>query len=440
MPYYKFNRNDIFVNTVKLYPEVRFVIYSGSAYYNSTPNISGSFTGSIRCTYPGSVSLFEMNVDRGPLPTSPAPPDLPGLGRIGAHGAAVPNTGLIYPWIVKDGSRLNFRTNTQTNFNNLLPGEVITGAPYPYTSSISKYFYSATQPRYAFPQINPTPASGGDPEVVAGTAMVTKILTLKNTINYYRYLSPQFEYSSSADSIAAGIHNRSFDNSSLGLVSVPSIFYGSSIKKGTVNLEVYYTGSLIARAQDINQNGELIQTYGTSSLSSSVVGLVLYSEGFLILTASSPLAPAASSDNYTGTSDQPRWTYFAQSISGSIIAPKTTFVMEMSGTTDTQVVTMLATAPKGELNHSNNPSYLSSSTDTYVSTGSSGYIQSDTRPIKNIVSSAYADPAAEFEKTTYISKVGVYDDNYNLIGVAKVATPVKKTVNRDFTFKIKLDI
>ena len=45
-----------------------------------------------------------------------------------------------------------------------------------------------------------------------------------------------------------------------------------------------------------------------------------------------------------------------------------------------------------------------------------------------------------FEKTTYISKVGVFDKNKNLIGVAKVATPVKKTVNRDFTFKMKLDI
>ena len=63
-----------------------------------------------------------------------------------------------------------------------------------------------------------------------------------------------------------------------------------------------------------------------------------------------------------------------------------------------------------------------------------------TRPIKNIVSSSYPDPTGSFEKTTYISKIGIYDEDKNLIGIAKVATPVKKTVERDFTFKIKLDI
>ena len=33
-----------------------------------------------------------------------------------------------------------------------------------------------------------------------------------------------------------------------------------------------------------------------------------------------------------------------------------------------------------------------------------------------------------------------YDDNQNLIAIAKMATPIKKTAERDFTFKIKLDI
>ena len=64
MSFYKFNRNDVFTNTLKLYPEVKFVIYSGSAYYNNTPNISGSFTGSIRLTDAGNISLYELNVDR----------------------------------------------------------------------------------------------------------------------------------------------------------------------------------------------------------------------------------------------------------------------------------------------------------------------------------------------------------------------------------------
>ena len=96
--------------------------------------------------------------------------------------------------------------------------------------------------------------------------------------------------------------------------------------------------------------------------------------------------------------------------------------------------------PKAEFNHSNNPSYVQFSTGSHVSTGSYGYIQDQQRVIKNIVSSSYPDPTGSFKKTTYISSIGIYDENKNLIGIAKVATPVKKIEDREFTFKLKLDI
>ena len=60
--------------------------------------------------------------------------------------------------------------------------------------------------------------------------------------------------------------------------------------------------------------------------------------------------------------------------------------------------------------------------------------------IKNTVSSSYVDPTGSFEKQTFISKVGVYDKDRNLLGVAKMATPIKKTQNRNLTFKIKMDV
>ena len=44
-----------------------------------------------------------------------------------------------------------------------------------------------------------------------------------------------------------------------------------------------------------------------------------------------------------------------------------------------------------------------------------------------------------FKKQTFISKIGIYDEHRNLVGVAKVATPVKKAEDRDLTFKLKLD-
>ena len=432
MPYYKFDKNDVFVNTLKLYPDAKFVIYNGSSSYNSTPHVSGAFTSSVRLTNADAVSLYELNVDRRDHTT-------------GRSIGQVEDRSIIYPWVVKDGSRLNFRTNASTAFAAELPGTVITGALYPYTSSISKMYYSSTAKRVESAAITNDPAVGVQIEEYG---IVSHLRALKNTINYYRYLSPQFEYSSSADSIAGGISNRDFDSSSVGLVSIPSIFYGNNIKKGTVNLEIYYTGSLIARAEDTLRNGELIQTYGgttdAASAVGTVVGLVLYNEGFLILTSSLDLSNstdyylAAASDG--GALLAPNWTYFANSISGSVEAPNTSFIMNMSGTVDTQVLTMFATAPKGLLNHSNNPSYLQKGMAQKISTGSHGYFEDDTQKVKNVVSSSYIDPTGSFEKTTYISKVAIYDKNRNLLGVAKTATPIKKTVNRDFTFKIKLDI
>jgi hypothetical protein len=55
-------------------------------------------------------------------------------------------------------------------------------------------------------------------------------------------------------------------------------------------------------------------------------------------------------------------------------------------------------------------------------------------------SASYSDPTGSLVKTTYITKIGIYDDKKKLIGVASVAKPVKKTEDRDLTFKLKLDI
>jgi hypothetical protein len=43
-------------------------------------------------------------------------------------------------------------------------------------------------------------------------------------------------------------------------------------------------------------------------------------------------------------------------------------------------------------------------------------------------------------KQVFISEVGIFDEQKNLIGIAKVAKPVKKTEERDLTFKIKIDL
>jgi hypothetical protein len=402
MPYYKFKRNEVFKNTLKTYPSVKFVVYSGSAYYNNTPNMSGEFADVVRLASGSDISLYELNIDRVSSSTGRT------IGQVN-------DNGLIYPFVVKNGTRIDFRTSTEASFNSASYGDVLASS-YPYTSSISKEYYGTSTPRVG------TVSALTD-------GYVSHLRALKNTINHYNYVSPHFAYSSS-------LLQRDLDTVEVGLVNIPTIFYGSQIKKGSVKLEYYFTGTLIGRAQDKNRDGVLYSTYGVSS--GSAIGLALYNEGLMVLTGA--VALNGSTDSYKPATDNPKWVYFAQSISSSIIAPSSSYIMEMSGTSHTQTLTMFATAQKGDLNHSNNPTYLEYAAGNYAATSSQSYLELTTRKVKNVVSSAYADPTGSFEKTTYISKIGIYDEDRNLIGIAKVATPVKKTVERDFTFKIKLDI
>ena len=103
---------------------------------------------------------------------------------------------------------------------------------------------------------------------------------------------------------------------------------------------------------------------------------------------------------------------------------------------------MFAYAPKNDLNWSNNPTYLDASTKAnYINNTSSQYYEEGSKvQVKNIVSSSFSTYSASFEPTTYIRTVGVYDEGKNLIAVAKVANPVKKTTEQDYTFKLKLDL
>ena len=106
---------------------------------------------------------------------------------------------------------------------------------------------------------------------------------------------------------------------------------------------------------------------------------------------------------------------------------------------------MMARAPKNKLNHSNNPTYIehSSSWDASGSvdtiTGSTIYKEYEKQEINNIAYSEYNSITGSYKKTTFITQIKIYDDQMNCIGIAKLAKPVKKTPERDFTFKLKVD-
>jgi hypothetical protein len=334
--------------------------------------------------------LYEMNVDR-------------------------PTGNLVYPFITKQGSLTAFKTVTSSSFNeDFKYGDTVTGS-YPLSASITRQHFQINTSR---------------PNVDA----------LKNTLNYYANISKEYSFSSSFIGANKGTQP-------LTLVSIPSIFYGSQMEKGAMELNFYVSGTLIGTLKDEKRNGELIQTGPVGSGGSgSVAGVALYNEGFLVLTGSWDITSGQhTSENY-GVDSTPNWLKFAIGAQDgvTISSQKSAWELKFRGSTRTPVVTMFAHAPRGRLNHSNNPTYIKYGQQVTPDTGSSDpstyFKENANLSIKNTVSASYTDSSASFAKQTYISKIGIYDENKNLIGIAKLATPIKKTEDRNLTFKLKLDI
>tara|TARA_R100000808_G_C2153049_1_gene162888 strand:- start:514 stop:1818 length:1305 start_codon:yes stop_codon:yes gene_type:complete len=434
MSFKKFGDQDVFLNTMKAYPQVYFTIYDGDIYYNGIPNQSGTMTmyktgavADIRSNLKmdttassGFLSLYEYNIDRPEVFTN---------RTVGPF--EVKDRGIIYPFITKDSARSSFRTaagfqatDATTYQNEFAYAEVITGS-YPLKASITRRYIA-------------TPSSS------AGT-YDNRYVALRNRLNFYKGRSMHYAVKSSTWPTSGWNKNLQ----ALNLVSVPSIFYGTKIKPGTVSLRFYYSGSLIGELQDTRQNGELVQTgpYGSPN-SGSIAGVALYDEGLFLLTGSWALngesvvfRPGASATN-------PKWIDFAAGAQDGANVRTTTgnsfssasFDISFKGHTETQVMTMFAHAKRGQVNYSNNPTFLTYGQSRVAYSSSAVYEEASDILIKNTVSSSHVGYNAPFKRQVYVSRIGIYDDKKNLIGIATLANPVLKEDDRDYAFKIKLDI
>ena len=375
MTLYSFDPSDIFVNQIETHPQFEVVMYNDATFINRRKGLGRSVTD-------GTISLYEMNVDRDGVTQQ-----------------------LIYPFAPKDSSLTTLGTVDQSEFASLPQGTVVTGS-YPLTGQVEReIFTSATRAR---------------------------ISALQNTLEYYRPMSQHFEY------------DAAFTSDDVNLLSIPSIMIGSGIKRGSVSLKWYYTGSLVGELKDENRNGELVSVFGSDS--GSVAGVVIYIEGFILLTGSGNISDDATvTDTYLdGTAQQrPQWRYFGSHLTST--APSSSvFVTSFKGTEAVPTMTMFAHAPEGELINSTNPTFT---VDGAVVTidgenveGVRGFVENDEISIMNTMQSVHCSHSADFERQTFLSKIGIFDEKQNLIAIAKLANPVRKTSDLGYTFKLKLDL
>ena len=149
-------------------------------------------------------------------------------------------------------------------------------------------------------------------------------------------------------------------------------------------------------------------------------------------------------DGSTDTTASIGWRHFAIGANSAYNSTTSnasgSYSLKFAGTHKIPTLTMFANANRGELNFTNNPTYIEYGQTEYDPSFGSNLYKEHALNIKNIHSSSYADPTGSLKKTTYITKIGIYDEDKKLIGIASVAKPVKKLEDRDLTFKLKLDI
>jgi len=408
MPFRKFGDTDLIRNTIVAYPKVNFFIFDSKVYYNNKPDQDGKFS-KVYSSEVGSINLYEYNIDK-----------LAGSNEF------------IHPYITKQSAGASFKTVGQVSYSNeFVFGDRITGS-YPMTASISREFMTN-------PSARATETNLSDGTTFQGAPTHRHFYALKNRLNFLGQRSQHYLVSSS-------LGNK--NSQTINLISIPSIAYGTQINPGSVSLKWYLTGSLIGELQDTKQNGELIQVGPEGSTGyGSVAGVVLYDEGFILLTGSWELSPEEIGLTSGGSQATPQWIYYGAGAKDGVTqatAPagyvSASFDMSFEGHTETQVLTMFAHAARAEVNFSNNPTYITHNQRKLSVTSSAVFEENAERTIKNTVSSSFEGYEAPFQRQVYVSRVAVYDENKNLIGVATLSNPVLKKEDQDLSFKIKLDI
>ena len=199
-----------------------------------------------------------------------------------------------------------------------------------------------------------------------------------------------------------------------------------AIKKGTVSITLGtgpwatpFGATTTLTDASASATGGTLNTlggdYGLLYNSSNLVrGLVFYQSGIALLSTASFDGLTDFYSASAGTSSIAQ-AFVSSSITASCDALRhRTQNVSFNNTTEIHSTIYFCRAPHNKYNHSSNPTYLSSSTIRVKS------VHTDT-------------PVA------YITTVGLYNSNNELLATAKVSEPLRKDSTNDITLRVRLD-
>lgn len=400
MTFKRFKAEDVVHSTLVTKPEYNFIVHNSKTYINYHQEQIGNFSSNkITHVDQGEISLYEMNVNR-------------------------PSDSLVFQFISKDTTRYAYRTVSTSQFDDAAQfqfGDTIQ-QPYPLSASINRVYIPAGQ-LFDNNQWNAAASFAADNK------------------KYIRSLAAAIGQQNTVTSLAPTFDD--LGTKKVNMICIPGIFYGSGIAKESVELNFYVTGTLVAQAKDSTGDGRMIETYGTNQ--GSVAGYVLYNHGLILLTGAWDQSTTNADKYFHGSStSNPSWLSFGTGLrqvgtpitSGSTTSPA--YEIKIKGTNKIPTLTMLAHSEKSEHNFSNNPTFITNSTPITGSITKKAFNEEPTT-IKNIKKSNFIGHEEDFENVTYISKVGIYDKDKNLIAIATLANPIKKTEEKDYMIKMRLD-
>lgn len=197
-------------------------------------------------------------------------------------------------------------------------------------------------------------------------------------------------------------------NSTIGVISIPSRLFGDYIQPNSFRL--------ITDSGSLTDDGE-----GNILLNSVIVGNIFYPHGLIVITGNvnSYITSSVYGAAVYGASLYGQYNAFADDVINFITSSNVTCSFSSSYTI--QETQYKCTIRENEYNLTLNPSLISGSLSDGTSNGT----------MYGFATASYFSP--------YITTIGLYDDDQNLLAVAKLSQPIQSSPTTDTSFIISID-
>tara|TARA_Y100000593_G_scaffold94392_1_gene193247 strand:+ start:2298 stop:3353 length:1056 start_codon:yes stop_codon:yes gene_type:complete len=330
---------------------------------------------------------------------------------------------LLHEAIPITGSIVSGSAYSDNNIKNHSHGMFQTVYDYPYLSSSANHIFDVTF------GVSSKAGSGNYSSLTTQQAKKKNIYNqMAQVLVGYDITGSVLDFDIDGNILAGGGKHRD-----VFIVPFSRLLVKDEIKKGSFSMKLGTTAAYSTPFSNITtitdssgSDGYLVNSpageYGllfangnTAGGTTKTCGLIYYQAGICVLTASIFSGLVATTPEMNSTAQNMQTVLRGQNIQALANAFRHRLQdVTFNNTTELNSTIYFCRAHHNEFNYSTNPTYLSNSK-----------IRVKTNASDNPVS--------------YITTIGMYNDNNELMAVAKLSEPLKKTPDVEFTLRVRLD-